>query len=102
MKRLVIGIILLSTPLLSIAADSISNSEMFKSIDSYAKTAGMCATYGQMSSFQQTAKVPNGDAFIGEFLVSEAERLKLPKDINVVDFCLKMAERYKQLSATYK
>ncbi|KHS87067.1 hypothetical protein [Pectobacterium brasiliense] len=76
---------------------SANQRETYQTIDSYAKIKGMCATYAEMSKFQQKEKIKGGDDFIGRFLISEGKRLELPNGVTMVDICLKNAKEYDQL-----
>ena len=48
------------------------------------KVAGMCGTFKQMATFQESTKMPGGDEFILRFMNTEAARLgkTLPQFLN--------------------
>ncbi|MCL9644957.1 hypothetical protein L2090_21060 [Rahnella victoriana] len=90
---------LTSIPALSDDGNSIR--ESFKTIDSYAKAAGMCSTYAQMSTFEEERYKNSRDSFTGNFLINEAKRLNLPQGVTMVDYCLKISRDYTMLSSKY-
>lgn len=98
-----IAILLASISCYSMSSSDVSNKEILNKVDSYAKMAGMCATYGEMVTFQDRYKIQNGDEFIERFLASETERLQLPSSTNVAKFCLEVVIRdYQVISNSYK
>ncbi len=101
--RIFLGTLLISASFFSVASNAISNKEMLKQVDSYAKMAGICATYAEMVIFQDRNKIPNGDEFINRFLISETTRLQFPPDTNVGKFCVeKILKDYQAISKAYK
>ncbi|MCT0100388.1 hypothetical protein KT999_15200 [Proteus mirabilis] len=85
------------------SSSDVSNKEILNKVDSYAKMAGICATYAEMVIFQDRNKIPNGDEFIHRFLISETTRLQLPSNTNVGEFCIEVVIRdYQVISNSYK
>ncbi|HHR6568591.1 TPA: hypothetical protein ACS781_000023 [Providencia alcalifaciens] len=98
-----LGAIFMSASFLSAASNDVSNKEILNKVDSYAKMAGICATYAEMVVFQDRNKIPNGDEFIHRFLISETTRLQLPSNTNVGEFCIEKALKdYQTISNAYK
>lgn len=101
--RFFIGAMFISTSFFSVASNDMSNKEILKQVDSYAKMAGICATYAEMVVFQDRNNIPNGDEFIHRFLISETTRLQLPSNTNVGEFCIEKALKdYQTISNSYK
>lgn len=63
-----------------------------------AKLAGACGMLKQLSYFQETTKLENGDAFIGRFFMFEAARFGMSVKEYLTQ-CKKALSIYTELSA---
>ena len=70
MRKISLLIILLSSSTIYAG----SHEDMLSMLNT-AKVTGMCGTFKQMAAFQETTKMPNGDAFFMRFYTTEAARL---------------------------
>jgi len=86
-------LVLISTAALSATKEDDENMKFVQDLMLASKWTGMCGVYQQMSAFQESTKMTEGDEFIRRFVNTELARLDITQQ-QFIDYCKKASATY--------